>query len=592
MAVNTEVYSPYGKKGKRAYIESQFAALKTERSSFDAHWQELARFLMPRRTRFWSGDRNKGDRRNREIIDSTGTMSARTLRSGMHAGLTSPARPWFKLGTPDPELARFGPVKEWLHDVTQRMLTVFATSNVYNSLPTVYGDMGVFGTAACAMLGDDLDLLRTYTYPIGSYVVGLDERGLATSFMREYEMTVRQIVAAFGGENGGPAVKGKAIEWENISTAIRKLWDSSNYEAAVPMLWSVTPNVDADGNAIGSKFFPWASCHLERDSNENQKILRESGFKTFPVFCPRWDVTSDDSYGTDCPGMTALGDVKQLQAQQRDKGRAVEKLVDPPLVGPNALRTQKTSLLPGDITYVDTRDGVQGLRAIHEVGLNIQHLVEDMRETQYRIDRAFFADLFLMMARSDNVKGGAPVTAREIEERHEEKLLVLGPVLERTNDELLNPMIDRAFALMQDGGLIPEAPPELHGVRLKIDYISLLAQAQRLVGVVGQDRFMQTVIGMAETFPEAKAKVNTNRIIDNYGEMLGVDPQAIVSDEAANQMIADARRQQAAQAAAETAASGAAAMKDASEAQLTGDSALTRMVNQLQGQQLGTGTAA
>ena len=40
------------------------------------------------------------------------------------------------------------------------------------------------------------------------------------------------------------------------------------------------------------------------------------------------------------------------------------------------------------------------------------------------------------------------ITAREIEERHEEKLLMLGPVLERLNDELLRPLIDRTFNIM------------------------------------------------------------------------------------------------------------------------------------------------
>jgi len=50
-----------------------------------------------------------------------------------------------------------------------------------------------------------------------------------------------------------------------------------------------------------------------------------------------------------------------------------------------------------------------------------------------RIERSFYVDLFLMLANSDRRQ----ITAREIEERHEEKMLMLGPVLQRLNDELL-----------------------------------------------------------------------------------------------------------------------------------------------------------
>jgi hypothetical protein len=149
---------------------------------FDAHWKEIGDWLMPRRSRFWTGDRNRGDKRNQNIIDSTARFAWRTLASGLHAGLTSPARPWMRLGTPDPTLAEFGPVKEWLHLVTTRMLAVFSQTNLYNALPVVYGDMGGFGTAAVGILEDDRDLFRAEAYPIGSYALGMDRRGRVTTF--------------------------------------------------------------------------------------------------------------------------------------------------------------------------------------------------------------------------------------------------------------------------------------------------------------------------------------------------------------------------------------------------------------------------
>jgi hypothetical protein len=164
-------------KSKRERVQQLGASLiDIRQSGFDSHWGELAEYIIPRRTRFWTGDKERGDKRNQKIIDSTARFSARTLASGLHAGLTSPARPWMKLTTPDPDLAKFGPVKEWLHEVTMRMLTVFAQTNLYNAFPVVYGDLGVFGTAAVGILPDSKDLFRCYPYALGSFALGLNTR--------------------------------------------------------------------------------------------------------------------------------------------------------------------------------------------------------------------------------------------------------------------------------------------------------------------------------------------------------------------------------------------------------------------------------
>src|SRR5688572_297810 len=470
-----------GPKNKRDRYQGLFQKMKSDRSSYDDHWQQIADFMLPRRPRFWTTDRNKGDRRNQNIIDSTGKFAHRTLSAGMHSGLTNPARPWMKLSIPDPELRKFGPVKEWLHEVTQRMLTVFAESNLYNVLPLVYGDMGAFGTSAMGVLDDTRDLFRAYSYPIGSFCIGLDGRGLSTTFAHEYEITVRQVVEQFGVREGSTD-----IDWSRISQTVKRLWDIGQFEDPVTIGWVVQPNEYRDDSKLDARFMPWASCHfeLQADNTPGREFLRESGFRTFPLMTPRWDVTGTSAYGEDCPGMTALGDVKQLQGEQRKKGQLLQKAVDPPLKGPSHLRQRKISLLPGDFTATDERTGQTGLSPIHEVRLEgFQHITADIADVRYMIEKAFYADLFLMLASSDQRLGADRPTAREIEERHEEKLLMLGPVLERTNDELLDPLVERVFNMMDRNGLIPPPPPELQGVKWNVEYTSILHQAQKLVTV-------------------------------------------------------------------------------------------------------------
>ena len=125
---------------KQHYLK-HLGQLKNERTSFEEHWRELAEFIDPRSTRFLTTERNNGSKRNTRIVDPTASKAARTLQSGMLSGITSPTRPWFKLATPDPEMMQYGPVKRWLDVVMTRMNDVMNRSNVYQSLPIIYGTL-------------------------------------------------------------------------------------------------------------------------------------------------------------------------------------------------------------------------------------------------------------------------------------------------------------------------------------------------------------------------------------------------------------------------------------------------------------------
>jgi hypothetical protein len=189
-----------------------------------------------------------------------------------------------------------------------------------------------------------------------------------------------------------------------------------------------------------------------------------------------------------------------------------------------------------------------------------------------------------MLARSDAQRGSQPVTAREIEERHEEKLLALGPVLERTNDELLDPLVDRVYGLMEAAGLLPEPPEALAGVDLKVEYISIMAQAQKLVGVVGQDRFLTSIGQIAQVFgPDVIDKVDVDQVVDDYGEMLGVDPRIVRSTEEAKEIRGQRQQAQQAAAQAEQAKTLSEAVKNAGSTPMEGDTALNRIMQGVTG---------
>lgn len=546
-------------------------ALWSERSSWFAHWQEISDNLLPRSGRFFLTDRNRGGKRHNSIIDSTGTRALRVLAAGLMAGMTSPARPWFRLATPDTDLMESTEVNVWLDKVTKLMREIFARSNTYRALHTLYEELGGFGTGADLLVPDFKTVARHMPLTIGEYALSTDDKGNVDTLVREFEMTVAQIVGQFGVDK--------------CSSAVKTMYDNgTGFDNWVPVIQIIEPRKLREYGKRDAKNMPFKSCYFEAGGNEDQ-LLHESGYKRFPGLCPRWGVGGGDIYGNS-PGMEALGDIKQLQHDQLRGAQAKDYKVKPPLQIPSALRDQPHSTLPGGSAYFDNvGQGNNKITSMFDVNLDLSHLLEDVRDVRGRINATFYADLFLMLAQDDR----SNVTAREIAERHEEKLLVLGPVLERLHNELLTPLIDNTFDFMLTAGMLPTPPKELHGMDLNVEFVSMLAQAQRAIGTQSVDRLLGTVSSIAVMqvnagmTPSAMDKLDTDKIIDEYGEMLGIDPQFInAGDKVA--LIRDERvkAQQAAQQQAAMSQAVATA-KTASETDMSGDTALSRATGQFSG---------
>lgn len=496
---------------RRQRLLARKNALWTERSSWVTHWREISEYQQPRAGRFVVTDRNKGDKRANHILDNTAMFSARTLASGLMSGVTSPARPWFRLEIRDKDLMESGPVKTWLHETATLLRAIFASSNTYRSLHTVYEELGLFGTAATIVLPNFNNVIHHYPMTVGEYALATNAEGEVDTLCREFQMTVAQMVSQFGKDN--------------CSQTVRDMFNKGQYDAWVDVMHLVEPRKDRDTTKRDGRNMRFASCYVEPGKDNSDQFLSESGFNNFPVLAPRWVVTGNDVYGTS-PGMECLGDVKQLQHQQLRKGQAIDYQVNPPLQVPTKYKEAAKARLPGGVFYVDSMGQGQGVRSAFDVNLNLQHLMLDIQDVRERIRSAYYADLFLMLA-NDNRSG---ITATEVAERHEEKLLMLGPVLERLHNELLSPLIDMAFDYAARAGILPEAPPELEGLDLNVEFISVLAQAQRAVATQGMDRLLGTVSQMAAVKPEVLDKLNFDQIVDDYGNAYGVNPKIIVPD--------------------------------------------------------------
>ncbi len=496
---------------KRKLLLSRWGQLRNERESWMAHWKEISDYLLPRSGRFFVDDRNRGDKRHNNIYDSTGTRALRVLAAGMMAGMTSPARPWFRLTTSDPQLDESAAVKAWLADVTRLMQMVFAKSNTYRALHSMYEELGAFGTASTIVLADFNSVIHHYTPTTGEFAMAADHRGQINTLYREFQMTVAQMVREFGRNNCSPTVQ--------------TLFDRGALEQWVTIMHAIEPRVDRDVTKRDDRNMAWKSVYFEHGGNEDQ-ILRDSGFKEFPALCPRWATTGGDIYGNS-PAMEALGDIKQLQHEQLRKAQGIDYKTKPPLQAPTSLKSRDVDTLPGGISFVDSAAPNGGIRSAFEVNIDLSHLLADIQDVRERIKGSFYADLFLMLANGTNPQ----MTATEVAERHEEKLLMLGPVLERMHNEILDPLIEMTFSRMVEAGIVPPPPDELQGMELNVEFVSMLAQAQRAIATNSVDRFVGNLGAVAGIKPEVLDKFDADRWADAYADMLGIDPELIVPGE-------------------------------------------------------------
>jgi len=499
----------------------------------------------------------------------------------MMSGITSPSRPWFRLTTPDPDLAQFGSAKEWLHFVTTRMSARYHQSNLYNVLPTMYGDGIAFGTGTFFLDQDPEEIIRAYSFPVGSYYIAVDAKGRVNTFMREFSQTIRQIVEKFGRQNqetGRP-------DWSNISSHVKTLYENGEYNKRVNVIHLILPNEKHDPRRPLSElhkkylslYYEWGgqvSNYESYSDLDRSRFLRIHGYDYFPVLSMRWEITGDDAYGSNCPGMEALGDIMGLQRGELRVAEAIEKLIRPPMKGPSDILNQIKSILPGGFTADNSIDPNGGLRPVFQVDPRIQEMEHKQEQTRQRIRRAFYEDLFLMMSQSDRRE----ITAREIDERREEKLLALGPVLERTNDDVLDRLIDNTFQFMLERGEIPDPPEELQGVPLKIEYISIMAQAQKMIGLAGVDRYLSFVAGVHPIYPDIVYKVDFDEMANEVAESVGVSPKINRTKERVEEIKALIAQSQQAQVQMQLLEQGAKTAKALSQIPTEGNNALNELI--------------
>lgn len=475
--------------------------LLDNRLQWEAIWKDVRTYLAPTRGRFDNDLPNTSKIADSATkrINGAPSRALRTLCAGMHSGLTSPAQKWFKLSLQDQDLVKYRATKNWLQAVEDILYGAFSRSNFYSSIHSLYYETAGFGTGALFVEENLRNFFNFRVFTTGTYALGVDESGMVDSLYRTLYHPARVCVQKWGDK--------VRIETKNLS--------NTQPDAPVKICHIVYPRKSYDPDKIDNKNMPFQSLYWEYGSNEDE-LLEESGYREFPLMAPRWDLTADDVYGQG-PGLESMADGKTLQQEAKGYVMTLQLMNQPPTVESPSWKGRINSGPKGR-----NRGNPEEIKPLFQPNLN-GHAA--LNEAIISLERAmrewFFNDLFVYPLIHKEM------TATEVAERHEEKLLLLGPVIERQQYELLNPLLDRCFNILASKGILPLPPPEIQGQTMKIDFISMLAQAQKATKAASVTNGVAFAASLAQMAPATLDKLDADAAFESYADAVGMPPNIL-----------------------------------------------------------------
>ena len=507
---------------RAAVLMKRFGSLKTYRSNWESHWQEIGDFVAPNKGNI-TKKRTHGDKNTERIFDGTAQFAAELMASSMHGMLTNSGTPWFSLRYTDDEFETDDTSKEWLEAATDTMYVEIGRSNFHEAINELYFDLVTFGTAVMFVDTDKEGTLRFSTRHISECYVSEDEFGRVDTVFREFKMPARAAVAQFGEEN--------------ITQRLLKKSQDDPYEM-VELLHVVMPRYERDTVKIDAKNKPVASIYLDPG---DKKIISESGFDEFPYMVPRFRKASyENGYGRS-PAMTALADIKMLNEMSKAVIQAAQLQIHPPLLVPDDGFILPVRTVPGGLNFYrsGTRDRIEPLN----IGANNPLGENQLEQRRTAIRAAFYVDQL--------VTGNRPgMTATEVIQKSTEKMRILAPLTGRLQSELLRPLIDRIFNLITKKKGFAPAPETMAGNEIDIEYVSPLAKAQRQGDIQASLELFQFLAPLMQVDPNVVDFLDVDGLAKHIIKTTGV-PASVVRGAEEVAAIREQKQQMQAQMAAD-----------------------------------------
>jgi hypothetical protein len=542
-------------------IISRHNALKTERSTWDTLWQQLADYIMPRKSQVTTRKTEGVEGFTDDLYDMTAIRANMTLAAGQLNYVTPANERWFAYDAPEELKERGGDAAaRWYQQCTDIAFREIARSNFYLEIHELYLDRGGFGTSIIYAEEGKRNSLNFCNHEVGTYSIAEDSEGIVDTVFREFEMTCRQAVQKFGIANVGESIQ-KCFE-EATKTP-------TNLDKKFTFVHAVMPRADdqRDIRKNDGQNKPIASVYV---SLKDKVTVRNAGFDEMPYAVSRFLKWGKQPYGYS-PSIEALPTVRQVNFIEKQMDALAELAAFPRILIPDGLEGD-VDLRSGGVTVFDPNapNGAKpmewGTQGRYDIGL------QRVQAKQAQIEDAYHVSLFKMFSEREKA-----MTAREVMERVRERLIQFSPTFARMTTELLNPLLERVFGILFRAGKFPEPPDEVFvvssgSVSLALPQVSYTSKIALAIKALENESFMQfveVVAPLVQVDPTVMDAIDTDKTLKGLARNLSLPVGWIRTDEQiAERRDARAKAQQQ-QAQAEQAKLLASAAKDASQMDTT-----------------------
>jgi hypothetical protein len=502
---------------------------KSDRASWESHWDELSRVMLPTRRGFVSNE-SPGEERTEDIFDGVPMQAARSLANAIGSMLRSEKMFFVKTSEgvedADEEAMR------WLEQVREIMYSAIMNPRARFLQATGETDLDlvVFGTGVL-YIGEHPTQSRLMfrSQHLKDVYIGIAEDGAVDQVFCDYHWTARQAMQRFPNDAG--SVTKKAIK-------------DGQPDKKVNYVQCVYPRDDYKNNAKLASDMPFASVWIEEDSKE---IVRESGFHEFPFIVPRWDTASGEIYGRS-PGMIALPDSNTLQAVGETLLVAGQRAADPALMFPDDGMISPGQTAPGGIGYYDAELArSMGGNPIFSLptGANMPLTLEIQNSIRDQIFNAYFRNVFNLPT------DGPQMTATEVIERKEQFIREIGAVYGRLEVDYTGLMIERVFGIMLRAGQFPPIPESLGGRNVVFEYDSPVRRAKQQIESMAASMWMQELAEVSKYDPSVLDNVDPDGYAKFQADSRGVPMEVRRSADSVAQIRQSRQKQQQAEQAAQ-----------------------------------------
>ena len=493
---------------KRKHFTQRLDALKETRSLLEPEWKEIRSYLAPDTGCFddpTSTSAMKKDAFYKQNVNTLPSFYFYQLAVALVMNLTPSRLHWFRLRVPEQTWEE----QAFLKQAEDKMLRVFSKAGVYDHLMNMFYEAPLYGCAAMG-INEDLELgVDLVPSTIGEFWLAEDYRGVPNCIYRKFAMSAFNLQAQFG--------------YDKCPDAVKKALDGEKFDTEFTVIHAVEQNPRYNPKNPFNK--EYISVYFCEEAKEEDGFLEYKTTKRFPFVTCRWDRYGKNPYGFGI-GRRVLGDVKSLQAYEKDLAKASKKKISPPLKGSVDLKKVVIDTSAESVTYTNDPNG---LTPLFNVNYETREALENIQRINDRIYRMTYNDLFLAILNKDKTMS-ATEAAAIVKEKE-----ALGAVVERFQRETLKPLIENTFLILLEQGALGEVPPSMRGKDMSIEYQSVLSSTQEIGDLQNIDRWLQFVSQVATINPEVARKPDVLAIADYYADRLNIDFNLIKDNEAVQQ---------------------------------------------------------